>query len=114
VYEFNIEVLDGDPDVSMEDPRIALTVLQAFSRFFSAIENVAVYVCDSSDQRQVARNRKFDIWFFRHSDGSIIKQNGSILAGEQIIYNSILVHRDNIERDSILAAFAKLNGELGK
>ena len=114
IYEFNIEVLDGDPDVSIEDLRVSLTILEAFARFFSAVENVAVYVCDSLDDRQVARNRKFNIWFFRLSDGSIIKKNGSILVGDTIIYNSILVHKDNVERDEIIQAFEVLNGRLDK
>lgn len=52
---FNIDVLNGNPDFTISDERIGLTILEVFNHFFSTRQNVAVYVCDSLDDRQLAR-----------------------------------------------------------
>jgi hypothetical protein len=55
IYAFNIDVIEGNSGTSIEDERIAITILKVFTAFFAKIQNVAVYVCDSMDSRQVAR-----------------------------------------------------------
>ena len=45
------------------DPRIAATVAEIFKAFLARNERIIVYICDSSDLRQVARARKFDGWY---------------------------------------------------
>ena len=44
VFSFNIEVLDGDADISITDERIGVTILEVFNLFFKKLANVAVYV----------------------------------------------------------------------
>ena len=61
VFSFNIDVLDGDAESSMTDDKIGITILEVFNLFFKKLENVVVYVCDSIDDRQLARKRKFDL-----------------------------------------------------
>ena len=63
VYSFNIDVVEGDYTLSGEDERIGLTIVDVFRNFFKQHRNVAVYVCDSADERHLARKRKFDLWF---------------------------------------------------
>ena len=71
-YSFNIDAIEGDPDLIPSDERIGLTVLEIIKLFFKNVVNVAIYVCDSMDQRQYARKRKFDSWFFIYNDGHCI------------------------------------------
>lgn len=109
VYSFSIEVKAGDANSSIEDARISITVCEIFSLFFSTIQNVAIYVCDSLDSRQLARHRKFGLWFWRFNDGSLVKEDGVAIMEGVPIYNSILIHRNNSQLESLLEAFKDLN-----
>lgn len=114
VYTFNIDVMKGDPDSATGDDRIGLTVLKVFNDFFAKIENVAIYVCDSSDERQLARKRKFDVWFWSYNDGSIVKEDGMAIIEGTIIYNALLVHWQNKQLPDIIFAFKDLNARAGE
>lgn len=113
VYSFNIDVTEGDTSLSGEDERIGLTIVEVFRQFFARRENVAVYVCDSADERHLARKRKFDLWFWKYNDGSIIKEDGVALVEDMEILNSMLVHRDNPHCAEIIFAFKDLNARAG-
>lgn len=109
VYLFNIDVIVGDPISAIEDPRVASTVFAIIEAVFADRENVVVYVCDSVDDRQLARRRKFNIWFFRANDGSLLKEDAVVATGgDCFIYSSLLVHKDNIRANEIVQAFKEL------
>lgn len=76
IYSFNIDLTEGDADLAFTDERIGITMVEIFRLFFEKIKHVAVYVCDSIDDRQLARKRKFDLWFWKYNDGSILKEDG--------------------------------------
>ncbi|MDX2047030.1 MAG: DUF6169 family protein [Chitinophagaceae bacterium] len=109
VYSFNIEVMDGDADTSVADERIGLTVVEVLRLFFRRIENVSVYVCDFADERHLARKRKFDFWFWKYTDGTIIKEDGVAMAEGKELLNSLLLHRNNPQYTEIISAFKDLN-----
>jgi hypothetical protein len=113
VYSFNIHVVEGDVTISAEDERIGLAVVEVFRIFFNRIENVAVYVCDNADKRHLARKRKFDLWFWKYNDGSIIKEDGVAVVEDLEILNSLLVHRGNPHCAEIIFAFKDLNARAG-
>jgi hypothetical protein len=72
-----------------------------------------VYVCDSADERHLARKRKFDLWFWKYIDGSIIKEDGvAVVEGIEIL-NSLLVHRNNPHCTELIFAFKDLNARAG-
>ncbi|CAN5379851.1 hypothetical protein BH20BAC1_BH20BAC1_14170 [soil metagenome] len=73
-------------------------------------KNVAVYVCDSLDERQ---KRKFDFWFWKYNDGSIIKEDGIAVVNDMEILNSLLVHKENPHCTKIIFAFKELNSRAG-
>ncbi len=114
IYWFTIDAKQGDADASINDERIGLTVFEVFKVFFANIENVAIYVCDSLDNRHQARHRKFSLWFWRYNDGSILKEDAKAIAGDLVMYNSILVHRKNPRFPEIINAFKDLNEEMNK
>lgn len=113
VYSFNIDVADGDAATVTTDERIGMTVIEIFRLFFTRIENVAIYVCDSADERHFARKRKFDWWFWKYNDGSIIKEDGVAVVDDTEILNSLLVHKSNPRCTSIVFAFKDLNARAG-
>jgi len=108
VYTFNIDVIDGNISL-MNDERIGLTVVEVIRLFFEEFNNVAIYICDSIDNRQVSRKRKFDLWFWKYNDGSIIKEDELAVIEGVKIYNTLLIHKENEYFDGILKAFKELN-----
>lgn len=113
IFSFNIDVVSGKPDNSTADERIGYTVMKVFMLFFEKIENVAVYVCDSLDERHLARKRKFDIWFWKFNDGSLLKEDGIAVIEGSPIYNSVLVHKSNKHWPKIVLAYNELNERAG-
>ncbi len=113
VFSFNIDVLNGDTDSSITDDRIGVTILEVFKFFFTRIENVAIYVCDSIDERQLARKRKFDWWFWKYNDGSLLKEDGIAMIEGVEIYNSLLLHKANKRLAEIILAYKELNERAG-
>lgn len=109
IYSFNIDAIGGEPSTATQDDRIGLTIAKVFSLFFTKINNVAVYVCESLDDRQYARKRKFDFWFWYYNDGSIVKEDGLAVIEGTEIYNSILLHKENKQLNNIILAFRELN-----
>lgn len=109
VFMFNIDVLEGDPDNSILDDRIGLTILHVFNLFFENLQNVAIYVCDSLDNRHLSRKRKFDLWFWKFNDGSLIKEDDRAIVEGVSIYNSIILHKENIHLAKIILAFKEMN-----
>lgn len=114
IYMFNIDVLNGNPDFTISDERIGLTILEVFNHFFSTRQNVAVYVCDSLDDRQLARKRKFDIWFWKFNDGSLIKEDDIAIVEGVEIYNSMILHKQNKHLAEIIIAYKELNQKSDK
>lgn len=109
IYTFNIDVVDSNLNQLTNDERIGLTVVEVIRLFFEEFNNVAIYICDSVDNRQLARKRKFDLWFWKYNDGSIVKEDELALVEGVKIYNTLLLHRDNEYFDEILQAFKALN-----
>jgi len=107
-YTFNIDVIDDNVRL-INDERIGLTVVEVIRLFFEEFNNVVIYICDSVDNRQMARKRKFDLWFWKYNDGTIIKEDELAFIEGTKIYNTLLLHKDNDQFDEILKAFKELN-----
>ena len=111
IYSFNIELFGGNPEISTKDDRVGVTIAYILFSFFEQLENVAVYVCDPTDERHHARKRKFDIWFKTYNDGSLVKKDGVANAGGMVLYNSIIFHKDHPEFHDLILAFNSLNSK---
>ena len=114
IYTFNIDVVNGVADNSIANERIGLTVLEVFRLFFSKMQNVAVYVCDNLDDRHIARKRKFDLWFWKYNDGTLIKEDGIAIIEDLVIYNFLLIHKSNTHLMEIILAYKELNEKAGE
>lgn len=109
IFTFNIDIISGAVGEAIADDRIAYTVFEVFQRFFQQIENVAVYVCDSLDERHLARKRKFDLWFRKFNDGSLLKEDGVAIVDGVPIYNSLVLKKSNGLWPEIIMAYNELN-----
>lgn len=113
VFSFNIDVLDGDADSSVTNDRIGVTILEVCKLFLTKLENVVVYVCESIDVRQLARKRKFDLWFWKYNERSLLKEDGITLIEGVEICNSLLLHKANKRLTEIILAYKELNERAG-
>ena len=109
IYSFNVEVIKGRKTGISADQRIGLTIIEIVKAFLSWLENAVVYVCDMSDGSELLRKRKFDQWFRKYDDGTIIKIDGHIAVPNFNIYNAILIHKENPKKNRFIEAFSDLN-----
>lgn len=109
VFSLNIDAIDGNPEFSPLDKRIALTLSMIIHQFFEKIDHLLIYVCDSVDERHYARKRKFDNWFNEYNNGTLKKEDGIATIEGGKIYNSIIFHKDHPGLSDIIIAFNDLN-----
>ena len=109
IYSFNVEVLKGRNTGISSDEKIGRTIIEIVKAFLSGLENAVVYVCDTSDGKELLRKRKFDQWFKKYDDGTIIKVDGHIAVPNFNIYNAILIHKENQKKNRFIEAFNDLN-----
>lgn len=61
------------------------------------------------DNRQLSRKRKFDSWFWRYNDGSLIKENDIAVIEGNEVYNSMILHKQHSHLREIVLAYKELN-----
>jgi Family of unknown function (DUF6169) len=116
VFGFNLELKfkPEDLDKIALDKRIAATVTTILKAFLNEKENVVVYICDTSDNREKARFHKFINWFKAYNDGSIIQLRRVIHAGNTNILNALLIHKENPLLNDFIEAYEILTGIYNK
>lgn len=112
-YEM-IVVVTGTLETSKipADSDIYSTVAAIFNDFFDTHEKVIVFVCDTADNRQRARARKFTTWFYRgliDTGLQVTKIDRQVIAddGEQILL-SMFIHTQHPNRLIAIDAFMSL------
>lgn len=112
VFGFNLELKFKPEEITQLplDKRIAATVTTIVKSFLHEKENVALYICDNSDNRENARFHKFTNWFKQYNDGSIVQLRGVIRAGNTNILNALLIHKNNPLLNDFIEAYEILTG----
>jgi hypothetical protein len=77
--------------------------------FFKDLDNVAIYTCDSLDDRQVGRRRKFDLWFYLYNTGDWIKEDGIQFIEGVEMYTSMIISKENFQLSDLIVAFKELH-----
>lgn len=95
IYTCNINVISGETSQSGIDPRIADTVFEIITDFLDEKRKAFVYICDSSDSRELARKPKFDLWFAKYSRDLFAKGEYEMIFKEEKIYSSMIVPLEN-------------------
>lgn len=113
VFEFVIALTNSsDGRLPLADPLIEPTIVKIFQDFFARRGVVAVYICDSSDNRQAVRSRMFNRWYERYRGLGFVKMDGALLDPFGIIYTSIIVHQSYAHKEQVLSAFLTLTDEI--
>ena len=94
VYEFSIIVADNPTDTNPAfDDRTSPTIAAIFTAFYErSNELIIIYICDSSDGRQLIRQRKFNYWFYFFVQEDFVKYDDTIhdIGGESYPVTIIL------------------------
>lgn len=92
------------------DLQIPKTVISILIDFFKEESKlVSLYICDSSDFKQLVRKRKFDRWFLDYNNGDYIKSDQKLVDRDGTEFPvAIILRRDNPYRSEISDAFFEL------
>ncbi len=113
-YEFVIEVFSKPKGIGVpKDAKIAITIAAIFDDFFERqTETVAIYICDSSDGKQMARHRKFSTWFASFGNEKYLKVD--FLLDEETVPVSLVLQHINPYKDQIIREFEIITGGYGQ
>ncbi len=89
-----------------EDPYVRFTLFAVIDEFFTENEDVMLYICDTSDYREAARNRLFIRWFKQSAepDRFTIRSASATIEG-QGFFAAIMVENRNPRWTDITADF---------
>lgn len=96
-YEFIIGVVENNTGRNPPlDKKIPHNIALIFQDFFQENRNVGVYICDSSDDKQAFRFRKFNIWFNLFKGIAYYKFDATFAdKDDSVIYTSLIMRLDN-------------------
>ena len=115
VYEFNIKVIQiGEPIAPPQDKKVELTIVSILETFFTTHTNSILYICDNTDQRHHARNRKFDSWFKNSNNTNLEKHDNHFFIESIEIFSSLILHVANPFKQELINLFMNQPNELGK
>lgn len=92
---------------SAHDEKVVKTVLAIINEFFRLNQNVLLYLCDTHDHREEARNRLFINWFQKHAEPNrfTICTAQTNIEG-QGFYAAIIIENTNPKLDAIKEDFS--------
>jgi len=111
IFEFVIEVYENNTGKKPAfDINVGKTVSLIFKDFYSYnYKNICIYICDSSDNKQDIRKRKFDEWFFKYQTEEFIKIDKVINDKNNVLFPiSLIIHKENPKFIEIAVAFRDL------
>lgn len=81
IFEFVIKVAVNETGKNPTlDKLVSETIAEIFKEFLLKHKNnIALYICDSSDGRQDLRKRKFDEWYDKHEDPTKFAKMNEVL-----------------------------------
>lgn len=111
IFEFVIEVSENETGKNPPfDIKVSRTIAQIFKEFLLKHDNnIALYICDSSDGKQELRKRKFDEWYEKYQDNTFAKMNEKLKDSNGNFYLiTMILQYKNPRRAQIIDAFLKL------
>lgn len=84
-YQLVISNISGT-NIKGVDGKIGQTIAAIVNSFFTDNRNVLLFICDTSDNHQAARNRKFTSWFTRYANHEEITMNTEVIEMEENAY----------------------------
>ncbi len=112
-FEFIIAILENNTGKNPPlDKKIPDTIALIFKDFFTNKRNIVVYICDSSDNKQAIRFRKFNTWFHHYKGMNFMKLDLPIPENDETIFTSLIMRLDNPNKGIIMVEFDKLAYDL--
>lgn len=110
IFSFNFFCINKNNYTNLpKDERIKITILSCLATFFENIENVAITICDSLDNKEVGRYKLFNKWFLELKEVMIEKYDCIATTEDIEIYNSLLIHKYNPYKNKIIKLYFDLN-----
>lgn len=112
-YQFTLLRLGNEK--STFDSKISATVFVIIDEFFTAYNDVLLYICDTSDSREEGRNRLFLRWFQRAANPrrfTIRTAHAQVETG--IFYAAIIVDNSNPKLFAVTKEFDEVAAVLSK
>ncbi len=106
-FEFSILVAQNPTNKLLFDSLIAPTIAAIFADFYhNSPETIAIYICDSSDNRHLTRMKKFNRWFEYYKGDSFVKIDSGFKESDGTLYPvSLIIKEKNPFRVQIFEAF---------
>ena len=106
-YEFIIGNLNGVK--SPRDKKVKATVIAIVEEFFNANKTTMLYLCSTSDGKQLMRGRLFRNWFDTYKYRNRFTMVTSTLVDEYGIDNvaAVIIRNDNPNLGKVLAEFGE-------
>lgn len=113
-YEHGIYQYCLDTDMHAEaDGHVYEAVVALMEEFFKSSAKGLLYVCDSMDGRQAARNRLFNRWFNSYAErGKYLLLQREIPYEGVLQYVSLIVRKDHPEVQPITSSFDRVLSNL--
>lgn len=73
-----------------------------------------MFVCDSTDQREMCRKKLFDKWFSKFNEGTLEKYDGSVESNDYRIANSLILKNDLYDKEYVIQTFKELNDQFSR
>ena len=88
------------------DTKIAETVVAILTSFFDNEKNILLYICDTIDKHEAARNRKFTKWFQRYADTNRLAMETEIIqVDDTTFFISILYNKSIKDYEKLKKSF---------
>ena len=114
IFEFVIEVFFNPEDkLPAKDDLISVTIHHILLDFFqSKSETICLYICDSSDGKQLVRRRKFNQWFDYFEKSNFVKYDEVLFdENENEFPISLIMQKQNKFIPEVIAAFQEIINE---
>lgn len=104
VYQFFITNIDHKH--TNADSDVFKTILVVIEEFFAQGQPVMLYICDTMDDRQAARDRLFQLWFHTYlSNASYTMYNEQLLLDNVRYFASIILRKDHPLHNQVISSF---------
>ena len=101
-YHFFID--NSEHEHGSYDSKILDVVTVILEEFFSQEPTVMLYICDSTDHRQAARDRLYHLWFYDYARSHEMTLYSDSVTFKQVnYYAGILMRHDHPLHDMILS-----------
>lgn len=91
---------------TLYDPFVKDTIFAIIEDFFDKNNDIMLYICDTSDGRESARNRLFVRWFREYDESSRFEiRTAEAQIEHEVIYAAIIVKKTHPNIQNILMEF---------